>query len=279
MIPTPHRPGAAGVVNTITTRVRPPAPISRGKCPLADNPASKQVCQASLSPGAERREERDRVRNNGSDLRGHRWIVTWRRWVRAWREDSEQHFAARAEVREHAPILPSERLLAVARGTGGELMAATDWALYYQSGQSWVRLGWHQVSRADWYGQRRDLTLTGLTSAVPARTVLHLAQDWGLPAVAAERVRWAKVLDQRISLNRDAGARVAACRFPGSTRLMWLVFLDHGLDPGDPRIGAELKSALAELRAVTGVEDSTGAESGITPPGFNRRWRWPARRR
>jgi hypothetical protein len=47
--------------------------------------------------------------------------------------------------------------------------------------------------------QRHVLILTGLTPAVPARTVLRLAKEWHLPALAAERVSWTKVLDQRIS--------------------------------------------------------------------------------
>src|SRR5262249_16433632 len=94
----------------------------------------------------------------------------------------------------------------------GELLAATDWALYHQAGQSWARLGWDQVGRVDWDEQRRVLTLTGLTPAVPTRTMLRLAKGWDLPAVAAERARWAKVVDQRVSLNGEAGGRGIARR-------------------------------------------------------------------
>ncbi len=202
------------------------------------------------------------VRRNGRGPRQNRPLVRWPRWVQAWREDHEQHAAARAEARAHAPVRPGERLLAVACGAGGDLLAATDWALYHQTGQAWTRLGWEQLGRVDWDEQRHVLVLTGLTPTVAARTVLRLAKDWDLPAVAVERVSWAKVLDQRISLNGGAGARVIARRLPGEAGVTWLVILDRGLDPADPGIRAELESALTELRAVTGVEGSAGSEPG-----------------
>ena len=110
------------------------------------------------------------VRRNGRGPQPSRRLISWPRWLKARREDHEQHAAARAEARAHAPIPPDERLLAVARGTSGELSVATGRALYHQAGQAWVRLGWEQVGRADWDEQRHLLTLTGLTPAVPVRT-------------------------------------------------------------------------------------------------------------
>jgi len=198
------------------------------------------------------------------ERRGNRRL---RQWLKAWQEEREQHAAARAGARAYAPLRPGERLLAVACGVGGGLLAATDWALYYQADQAWARLGWEQLGRVDWDEQRHVLVLTGLTRAVAARTVLRLAKDWGLPAVAAERVGWVKVVDQRISLNGGAGARVVARRLPSDARVTWLVILDSGLDPGDPGVRAGLESALTGLRAVTGVGGSAGSE-----PGFARPW-------
>jgi len=145
-------------------------------------------------------------------------------------------------------------------------VAATDWALYHQAGQSWARLGWDQVGRVAWDEQRRVLMLTGLTPAVPARTMLHLAKGWDLPAVAAERASWAKVVDQRISLNGEAGARVIARRVPGGPQARWLVVLDQGLDAADPEVRAWLDAALAGLRAATGAGYGAGAEPGIERP-------------
>jgi hypothetical protein len=180
--------------------------------------------------------------------------------VQAWREDHEQHTAAREAARAHAPLRPGERLLAVACGADGELLAATNWALYHQRGRSWARLGWDQVSRVDWDEQRRILMLAGLAPGVPARTVLRLARPWDLPAAVAERVSWAKVVDQRISLIGEAGARVIARRVPGGPAVRWLVIVDRELDPADPEVRAGLEAALAELRAETGAGYSAGAE-------------------
>jgi len=204
------------------------------------------------------------VRRNGRGRRDNRTLAPWRRWLQTWREDHDQHAAARARAR--APLRPGERLLAVACSAGGELVAATDWALYHQAGQSWARLGWDQVGRVDWDEQRRVLMLAGLTPAVPARTMLHLAKCWDLPAVAAERASWAKVVDQRISLNGEAGARVIARRVPGGPQARWLVVLDQGLDAADPEVRAWLDAALAGLRAATGAGYGAGAEPGIERP-------------
>ena len=204
------------------------------------------------------------VRRNGRGRRDNRTLAPWRRWLQTWREDHDQHAAARARAR--APLRPGERLLAVACSAGGELVAATDWALYHQAGQSWARLGWDQVGRVAWDEQRRVLMLTGLTPAVPARTMLHLAKGWDLPAVAAERASWAKVVDQRISLNGEAGARVIARRVPGGPQARWLVVLDQGLDAADPEVRAWLDAALAGLRAATGAGYGAGAEPGIGRP-------------
>src|SRR5215469_10117952 len=193
------------------------------------------------------------VRRNGRRRRENRRLVPWRRWVQAWREDHEQHSAAREAARAHAPLRPGEHLLAVACGAGGELLAATNWALYHRGGRSWARLGWDQVSRVDWDEQRRILMLTGLVPGVPARTVLRLARPWDLPAAVAEQISWAKVVDQRISLNGEAGARVIARRLPGGPQVTWLVILDRELDPADPEVRAGLEAALARLRAETGA--------------------------
>jgi hypothetical protein len=75
---------------------------------------------------------------------------------------------------------------------GGGLVVATDRALYHQGGPSWARLGWEQVDHARWDGQRLALALTGLPPAVAAHTLLWLDCPWDLPAVASERVAWAR---------------------------------------------------------------------------------------
>src|SRR5207247_639042 len=96
------------------------------------------------------------------------------------------------------PTRPGERLPAVACGTGSEVGGDGPGAVSPNrpvAGAAGVGTG-EGVDQDD---QRHVLILTGLTPAVPARTVLRLAKEWHLPALAAERVSWTKVLDQRIS--------------------------------------------------------------------------------
>jgi hypothetical protein len=178
------------------------------------------------------------------------------RWVTAWQQDHRRRLAARAEARADAPVQPGERLLAVARAVGGGLAMATDRALYHQEGRSWARLGWEQVDQVRWDEQRHILDVTGLPPAVAAHTLLRLACPWDLPAVASERVSWARLVDQRVELNSRAGARVIARRAPGQPSVTWLVILGHTLDPADPAIRAAVESALTDLRASTGADEA-----------------------
>jgi hypothetical protein len=133
---------------------------------------------------------------------------------------------------------------------------ATDRALYHQRGWSWARLGWEQVDQARWDDQRQALALTGLTPAGAAHRLLRLACPWDLPAVASERVTWARLVDQRVWLNGRTAARVIARRAAGQPSVTWLVILDPALDPADPAVRAAVESALTDLRAVTGADEA-----------------------
>jgi hypothetical protein len=188
-----------------------------------------------------------------SRLPGNRRIA---RWLKTWQQDHRRRLAARAEARVHAPLQPGERLLAVARAAGGGLAVATDRALHHQDGRSWARLGWEQVDQARWDDQRNVLALTSLTPAAAAHILLRLDCPWDLPAVASERVSWARLVDQRVWLNGRAGARIIARRASGQPSVAWLVILDHGLDPADPAVKAAVESALTELRTVTGADEA-----------------------
>jgi hypothetical protein len=178
------------------------------------------------------------------------------RWLKTRQQDRRRRRAARAQARVHAPLEPGERLLGVARAADGGLAVATDRALHHQRGRSWARLGWEQVDQVRWDDQRHILALTSLTPAVAAGTLLRLARPWDLPAVASERVTWARVVDQRVWLNGRAGARIIARRAPGQPSVSWLVIVDRGLDPADPAVRAALESALTNLRAMTGVDEA-----------------------
>src|SRR5215831_16399477 len=116
--------------------------------------------------------------------------------------------SARARARADAPIRPGERLLAVACGAGGQLLAATDRALYHQAGQAWARLRWEQVGRVGWDEQRHILMLTGLPPAVPARAARGLDGLKDLPRPGRPR---------RISALERAAVCALACQLPAAT--------------------------------------------------------------
>jgi hypothetical protein len=207
------------------------------------SPAGRGMARRAAMPGPEER----RMPPRGGRIA---------RWLTAWQQDHRRRLAARAEARVHAPLQPGERLLAVARAAGGGLAVATDRALHHQDGRSWARLGWEQVDQARWDDQRNVLALTSLTPAAAAHILLRLDCPWDLPAVASERVSWARLVDQRVELNSRAGARVIARRAPGQPSVTWLVILDHTLDPADPAIRAAVESALTDLRASTGADEA-----------------------
>ena len=145
------------------------------------------------------------VGRNGRGPQPNRRLISWPRWVQAWREDRRQHAGARTEARAHAPVRRGERLLAVACATGGQSLAATDWALYHHAGRAWTRLGWNRWTR--FTGTSSGASLLSPVSCPQSRRGPRCAgpRIRGLPTVAVQRVSWSKVVDQRISLNAQAG--------------------------------------------------------------------------
>jgi hypothetical protein len=61
----------------------------------------------------------------GRRRRQNRRLARWPRWAHAWLDDRQRHAAALAEAGARAPIRPGERLLAVACGTVGDVVAAS----------------------------------------------------------------------------------------------------------------------------------------------------------
>src|SRR5205809_3309903 len=73
------------------------------------------------------------------------------------------------------PVLaPGEQLLRIETDDRGRPVAATDRSIYHGDGGRWLRLGWEQVRRVDWDGQRSALLLWGLMPDAPKRTQVML---------------------------------------------------------------------------------------------------------
>ena len=148
------------------------------------------------------------------------------------------------------PLAHGEQVLTVAHGRDGSPVIATKLAVYHQhpaGSGTWVRLGWEQIGRVDW-DDPHGLVLTGWTPDVAARTLLPVARDEPLLALARERVAWTTLLATDIPIGGRGLARVTARREPGTDRLLWMVALGPGV-ADNAAVRAELDTALARLRA------------------------------
>ena len=166
---------------------------------------------------------------------------------------------SRDEVRASVPLAAGERLLAMARDTGGRWAAASDRALYHDVAErtglagprEWVRVGWEEIAGVSWDDRACSLTFTGLVPTVKRRTVLYLPAGATLGLLAQERVAWTTVVRTEIPLGDQRTARVIGRRRPGSEELTWLVGLDGGSDT--EAVEGALEAALNDLRARLGL--------------------------
>jgi hypothetical protein len=145
------------------------------------------------------------------------------------------------------PVEPGERILAFAHSPDGALVLVTDRALRYQGGGSWSRLGWERVGRIAWNDERHTLAVTDAGSARVADVALHATDGPRLTDLARERVGSTFLLSARVALSGRRHARVTARRQPGSDRTLWQVDLGVGADPADPKVRAEIATAIARL--------------------------------
>jgi hypothetical protein len=86
---------------------------------------------------------------------------TWAR-VRCHAEQITSRIHAPAHVHAATPVEPGERILAFTHELAGRLVVATDRALRHQATGAWSRLGWEQLTRATWDGDRRTFALTDM---------------------------------------------------------------------------------------------------------------------
>jgi hypothetical protein len=157
-----------------------------------------------------------------------------------------------APLRRQDLLKPRERVLAVARLSGGGYAAATPDALVVADGPGSRRLPWHQVASAAFVPDAGELVLDELTT--PSRRLrLRLAEPGSLPETVRERVRSNIVVSEHVALIGRSGARIIGRRTPDSDALTWQLVFDAGLDPADPAVRARAEQALARLRAATGA--------------------------
>lgn len=155
------------------------------------------------------------------------------------------------------PVGPGERVLTLDHGPGGSLIAATAAAVYLadhsEPGRRWCRLGWEQVTRAAWDGQRAVLVLTGAGPGGVWRKELALARHRPLVDLARERVTATLLASAAVHDGDQVCAVVMARRLPGSGKVLWVTLLNEASRTGDQAARAKAAAAIAGLRAQTGI--------------------------
>lgn len=173
---------------------------------------------------------------------------TWAR-VRCHAEQVTSRVRVPARVYAAGPVEPGERILAFAHDLDGRLVIATDRALRHQATGAWSRLGWEQLTRVTWDGDRHTITITGVFSGDVTSIRLHATDGSRLADLAHERVGSTVLLIQTVPLTGHSPAQVAARRQPGTEQITWQVHLGNASDASDPALRSEIAAAIAELRA------------------------------
>jgi hypothetical protein len=151
---------------------------------------------------------------------------------------------------------PGERVQAWAAcaGAPGDVVVATDLAVYLPRAEGYERVPWDLVQRAAWADGVLDLRTRPGPGAKLRRTVLRLDDVRDLPEVVQARVTASVVVQQHLDLDDvDGGVVVAARRVSGSDELRWSVRFDPGTDGSDPTVKAAAGRALDDLRGSLGL--------------------------
>lgn len=133
-------------------------------------------------------------------------------------------------------------------------VAATGSAVYYQDFdqgfETWHRLGWEEIERADWNPERAELLLISLVPAVAPDLVLQSAGSQRLFDLARERVTATTLV--RVPLRRageTAGWLSARRKAGGDGDVHWVMHPRPGVELTDP----EIAEAIRNVRVQTGL--------------------------
>lgn len=155
---------------------------------------------------------------------------------------------------EFTPALErDERVLAWSRVSDRAVVVATDKGLFLPGRR---RLGWHEIHKASWTGERLAITPADLVDArdgyavmVDAPAVAVALPDPGeLPHVVRTRVTRSVSFSSHQRVPGGA-VRVVARRVPGVDGLTWTVRYDDGTDPTAPGVRGATSRLLASLAA------------------------------
>jgi hypothetical protein len=152
-----------------------------------------------------------------------------------------------------------ERILAWAETGDGGALVATNRGLWLPL-EPPARLGWHEVHRARWTGEKLEVTAARVAGHGPGYDVVEdlptvgfsLVEPGALPAEVQARVTRSVGPSTHHPLPGGGGARVVARRVPGVDGLHWTVRYDPGVDPDDALVQETTGQLVAQARAGVG---------------------------
>ncbi|HEY2672101.1 MAG TPA: hypothetical protein VGJ07_17250 [Rugosimonospora sp.] len=180
----------------------------------------------------------------------------------------------RVPDRYRPPLERDERVLAWAEAADGGALVATNRGLWLPDGggaagqgpsspdsvAAPARLGWHEIHKAIWTGEKLEIIAARVADHADGYDVVEdlptvgfpLAEPGDLPGEVRARVTRSVGPSTHHPLPGGGGARVAARRVPGVNGLRWTVRYDPGVDRDDPVIREATGQLVAQARA--GVE-------------------------
>jgi hypothetical protein len=162
----------------------------------------------------------------------------------------------RATATRRRPALSGgERVLMSERDAGTRRrVVATGDAVHYQDldrgFETWHRLGWDEVERADWHAERAELHLVSLVPAAAPDLVLRSPGGRRLLDLARERVRATTLVHVPLRRAGEAAGWLAARRAAGGEgEVRWVVRPAPGVELTE----AEIAETIRTVRVQTGL--------------------------
>ena len=156
-----------------------------------------------------------------------------------------------AELESRLELAAGERVLAEASVSGNRWYVGTEAALHLYDGDSWRRLGWEQIERAEWDAETSTFTLVEVTDWRAEQPIAAELIDAGrLLELVRERITKSVAIRVYAAVYGRKGLSVVGRRAPtGQGEVIWSYVLAAGLDPADPIVAEVADRTLEEARA------------------------------
>lgn len=153
------------------------------------------------------------------------------------------------DVRDHSHIRAGERIVAFGRTQSGEVLVATERALYLDD----TRIPWDLVSRANWVEPVLEVVYQTEPGSSVTAALFTLSEVGQLPTTIRERVTASIVIQERVLLEGNKGALMVARKGSDDNEIRWSVVFDDGLDPHNPVLRQRADEMLAVMRGQFGI--------------------------